>query len=87
MKKIKLTISEYNYLLKTAFLSKHLKDELQKSAYPSNNETYLELDEELIDSIRDECGEYLQTIGFDKDYNITKEGELLESLIDKFYLG
>jgi len=87
MKKIKLTNSEYDYLLKSAFLSNYLKDKLQKSAYPSNNETYLELGEEIIDFIRDECGEHLQIIGFDKDYNITKEGKLLESLVDKFYLG
>ena len=87
MKKIKLTTSEYQYLLKADFLSKQVKEELKKSAFPSNTKAYIEPRSDLIDSIRDKCGEHLQVVGFDKDYNITKEGELLESLIDKFYLG
>ena len=87
MKKIRLDNLEYNYLIKSVFLSNQIKEEIKKSAYSSNTETYIELNDDLIDSIRDECGEHLQIVGFDKDYKITKEGELLEALIDKFYLG
>lgn len=31
-------------------------------------------------------GEQLQIQGFDKNYNLTKEGAILENLIDLFYL-
>ncbi|CCB89739.1 hypothetical protein [Simkania negevensis] len=87
MKKIRLKNLEYDYLLKSIFLSNKIKEEIKKSTYHFNTEIYIELNDDLIDSIRDECGEHLQIVGFDKDYKITKEGELLESLIDKFYLG
>ena len=47
----------------------------------------IELLEEEADRVRDLCGECLQHIGFDKNYDLTEEGEILESLIDKLYIG
>lgn len=40
-----------------------------------------------LDEIRDMFGEQLQIEGFDENYCPTKQGRILESLIDKFYLG
>ncbi len=41
------------------------------------------LSAEEADDLRDACGEQLQRVGFDQDYSPTKEGKLLEALIDK----
>lgn len=38
---------------------------------------------EDMDLLRDACAELLQGIGFDENYVPTREGVLLESLIDK----
>jgi hypothetical protein len=39
--------------------------------------------EEQCDELRDACSELLQLIGFDKKYGPTKEGMILEALVDK----
>lgn len=41
----------------------------------------------VADEIRDLCSEMLQLIGFDEHYKLTKYGEVLEELIDIFYMG
>ena len=46
----------------------------------------LTLSEETLDLIRDKAGELLQKKGFDKNYNLTQEGEILEEIIDLFHL-
>jgi len=47
---------------------------------------HVDIDSNLADEIRDECLEMLQLIGFDEDYELTKQGEILEELIDIFYI-
>ena len=78
--KIKLTRTEKDYLkLNSSKASKEFCNTLNTPVLIIN------IEEDLADKIRDLAGEKLQIVGFDKDYNLTKEGEILERLIDKFY--
>ncbi|MDD5373280.1 MAG: hypothetical protein PHO62_07650 [Sulfurimonas sp.] len=45
------------------------------------------LSDEIADDIRDLCTEKLDVSGYDEDYNLTEEGEMLNDLIDKLYIG
>jgi len=73
--KIILTNEESNFLLMYDLI-------------PKNNNTVLviTLTDEEADLLRDKCGELLQEIGFDINYNLTKEGKVLENLIDKLLI-
>jgi len=46
----------------------------------------LDIDKKSIDEIRDWAGYKLQQVGFDKDYKLTMEGQVLEDLIDSLYI-
>ncbi len=41
----------------------------------------------IADEIRDLCSDKLQLSGFNKNYELNKDGEILERLIDIFYIG
>ena len=45
----------------------------------------IELNENLANKIRDWAGEKQQMIGYDEDYELTEDGKILESIIDKLY--
>ena len=47
----------------------------------------LNLSDVLADEYRNRCQDHLEIIGFDKDYHPTGQGRILESLIDKLYIG
>lgn len=47
----------------------------------------LELELETAEKLRGYLTEQLAKTGFGKDYSLTKEGEILEALIDKFYIA
>ncbi len=84
--KIQLTKSECDYIRKANFfplelLELFLNIEKQEVIY------ILKLLQTQADEIRDLCGERLQFVGFDEKYELTKEGKILESLIDKLFLG
>ena len=86
MREIILTNQELIYLKSRKFLSKPLFD-IVDTAKKNNTAKYrLLIPEDDMDKIRNLCGEQLQLIGFDKDYNLTKDGEMLENLIDVFYI-
>jgi hypothetical protein len=46
----------------------------------------LKMSEENADMFRDLFGEQLQFVGFDANYKLTKEGQILEYLVDKFFV-
>jgi hypothetical protein len=78
-----LTQEEYEFLLNENFLSEYLIDALKNIDVNYN----LNINEDDADSIRDECGEHLQIVGFDKNDNPKPKGIILEKLIDKFFTG
>ena len=47
----------------------------------------LKMEHEYAEKLRGYLTEQLARIGFSKDYALTKDGEIIESLIDKFYLA
>ena len=86
MHKIKLSRLEYTYLCQAAFIQKRHRESLF-SAQQMRDDHLISVSEDLANEIRDLCGEQLQIAGFDEKYELTPEGEILESLIDKFFIG
>ncbi len=76
-------------------LSKEEAEVLKEAAISENKANLLELEllsngrfclkgsEEVISDLRECCGEYLQIVGFDINYEPTSKGKILEYLIDK----
>lgn len=46
-----------------------------------------DIDDDIADELRDICTDCLDEIGFDEDYEPMKNGEKLEGLIDKLFVG
>lgn len=46
----------------------------------------IQITEDDADEFNEWLNEKLQKVGFDKNYKLTKEGKLIESLIDIFYI-
>ena len=85
MIKIKLKKNEFDFLIRESFLPNTLKALLYR--VEEQNDMYLlKITPDQADEIRDFCGEQLQLIGFNDDYKLTPEGEILESLIDKCFI-
>ena len=83
--KTKLSKEEFELLSSGGLPDKLLEKVLQAS--PQGRGFYiLEVSDDEADEIRDYCGEQLLKRGFDENYDPTKAGRLLESLIDKFYV-
>ncbi|MBY0528987.1 MAG: hypothetical protein K2P51_02225 [Rhabdochlamydiaceae bacterium] len=83
---IKLNRKEYNYLCQASFLG----DQCRKLLYSSEQQDdkyALKISEGQADEFRDLCSEQLQIAGFDEKYELTPEGEILECLVDKFFIG
>lgn len=46
-----------------------------------------ELDDEVADRLRERCNERLDISGYDADYNLTTDGQVLQYLADKLFIG
>ena len=68
------------FFLKNSFFKENADFEL---IIVNNNS--IKLNEDLINEIRDWAGEKQQIIGFDENYALTNDGEILENIIDKLY--
>ena len=86
MLKVELNNKEYNYICQASFLNKNYR-KLFFSGQQHNDKYLIKISEDQADKIRDLCGEQLQIVGFDEKYELTSEGKILDSLIDKFYIG
>lgn len=86
MLEIELEKKEYDYLCHASFMEGEGKSEIL-SEEPYRGKFLLKISEAQADKIRDLCGEQLQLMGFDEKYKPTVEGEILESLIDKLFVG
>lgn len=78
---------EYDYLVNLNFLNKKIMGKLNCLRRKNESQCSLELPNEMIEEMRSELEDRLQDIGFDKDYNLTAEGKILENLVDKFFIG
>ena len=84
--KIKLSKREYSYLCQAIFIQKKHKEPLF-SAQQISDVHLLNISEDQANEIRDLCGKQLQIVGFNEKHELTPEGEILDSLIDKFVIG
>lgn len=83
MVKIELSKDEFEYLFRASFLPNKLHA-LFLLAHQGKEIYLLNISSEEADELRDLCMEQLQLVGFDHKYALTKEGKILESLVDKF---
>ena len=84
--KIKLSKPEYTYLCLAMFIKKRHKESLF-SAQQVNDVHLINISEDQANEIRDLCRKQLQITGFNENHELTPEGEILDSLIDKFVIG
>ena len=82
---IKLTNQQFNYL-KSHLLKSYGDLYLDQKVDKKNGTVLIYIDPANMDTIRDWAGGELQRAGFDKSYELTNEGKILEELIELFYL-
>lgn len=83
---VRLSAAEFDYCSKKDVLPGRLRA-LVGQAVSKESVHMIELSDEDADAIRDCCGDKLQEVGFGTDYELTPEGAILESLVDKFFTG
>ena len=83
---VRLSSSEFLYLKNTSFLREELLQLLNTAEAQSNGVHILRVSAAIAEEFRDAFTERLAKAGFDRTYELTREGELLEALIDKFGL-
>jgi len=81
-RRINLSENEIKYILSSIPLKGDLRTKLNE--YRGRGCFFLDDEADLL---RDLCGERLETHGFQLDYTLTREGEILERLIDKLFVG
>ncbi len=81
--KIILTDKEVKFLMEDQKIANILTDKI----YKDMDKFYLDISEDAADNMRDYLGELLQIYGFNETYELTLKGEILENLIDKFFVG
>jgi hypothetical protein len=84
IRQINLSREEYTYLCKASFISETHRKLLLSGTQNEDNHS-INVSEDQADEMRDLCSEQLQISGFDKNYALTPEGKILESLLDKFF--
>jgi hypothetical protein len=77
---MKIISEEIQFMLDKLNLPLEIRKKLKKGTKGLQEMT---LDE--IDLLHDQCGERLQTNGFDENYNLSEEGKILEKLVDKLH--
>lgn len=78
--KFKISEQEKEYLKSAC-----TKEDLIFSDILKGDSNILDIDEYIADMIRDWANNKLQVVGFDLNYNLTDEGKILESLVDKLF--
>lgn len=84
MRCVKLSKIEIAYLGNTRFLPEDLAQIVGKAETTEGEATLLRLDRDIAERFRDEFTTRLAKVGFGADYEPTREGKLLEDLIDRF---
>ena len=84
---IKITQMQKDFLTKKVLQDRmELINEIMKGRL-IQGKWQVDISNSVADEMRDLCSEMLQIIGFDEEYVLTKQGEILEELIDIFYAG
>jgi hypothetical protein len=75
-----LTDEQMNYLTQQSISSDWLRD------LNIRGENVVEGNLDAVERLREHLTERLALVGFDKDYVLTAEGEMLEQIIDALYV-
>ena len=78
---ISIRKSEAEFMLENLELPPELKIILRQQVMK------IELSDDQADELRDCCTCKLDEIGFDENYEPSEKGKVLESLVDKLYIG
>ena len=81
---VRLSRQEADYLVSAAFLKAAQIRRVCDGAVVGQSGVNLTLSRDLAEQLREELTEQLARVGFDEEYALTPEGQLLEVLIDRF---
>ena len=81
-----LSPEQLDYLRRTFSRDETFAGLLKHSSDASGKKSTIRLNHDDAERLRERLTERLAKIGFDKDYALTPQGELLEELIDQFRL-
>jgi hypothetical protein len=81
---VRLSKVDLTYLTNAKFLPEDLERIVSTAEASDNEERVLKLDRNTAERFRDEFTNRLARVGFGPDYEPTREGKLLEDLIDRF---
>ncbi|MGJ1013667.1 hypothetical protein ACR77X_07035, partial [Bacteroides salyersiae] len=81
--RIRLNQNQMNYLYDN-FIKGNTNLMLKLRIDKKENVYLIEVNDDIADQIRDWANLQLQRKGFDRHYKLTKEGEILDMLIDAF---
>lgn len=84
MRTVKLSEIEVAYLANSQFLPEDLAQKVDSAEAVDGGARLLKLDRDVAERFRDEFTTRLAKSGFGTDYEPTREGKLLEDLIDRF---
>jgi hypothetical protein len=87
MKTIILSEKELNVLVPHAECNKTIDWFLKFGKPCENKKMVISIDGSKCEEVRTALTELLAKIGFDANYSPTKEGRVLEELIDKLFIG
>lgn len=83
---INFSKDEYQYLTNADYIDKKFLDILFKFN-KLDGAIIVELQDEFVSHLREQLEDRLQVAGFDSNYELTKEGFIIEHLIDKLFIG
>jgi hypothetical protein len=83
---VRLAGREAMYLRNAAFLPDELARIVKAAKDSEDNGIVISLSPEISERFREVFTEHLAAVGFDGDYEPTSEGNILEALIDRFYI-
>ena len=85
MRLVRLSSQQFMYLRNTTFLPDACVCAIE-GFQPVDDGYVLNVSDSLAERFREAFTERLAKVGFDKSYKLTREGEILEGLIDGFGL-
>jgi len=85
MSTVRLSSQELLYLKNTAFLGQDLLEVID-SAERQRRGYLIHVSRDIAEQFRSAFTERLARRGFDSAYDLTREGKVLEELIDKFFI-
>jgi hypothetical protein len=83
---VRLSSEQLDYLRRTFSQDESFANLLKHSSDATEKKSVIRLNRDDAERLRERLTEHLAKVGFDKDYGLTPQGELLEELIDQFAL-